>query len=129
MQSSRSRLLAAILGLLGLVVSWMEPAPGGAMNVAGGEIPACCSQPSKKRCCAGECCVAKASIPAGPSTSLPVSPGESLRIVPDWVPPFLALLDDRLGLPSQPRICASPCCSSVRAALLPLFLRDAALLI
>lgn len=128
MRSVRPSVLATILGLMGLISSWLGPMSGTARTVVPGDLPACCLRPSAVRCCSGDCCIARDSSPANPSTSLPALPGTSVRTAPDWVPAFLSWVTVRLGLPFHPSL-PPPSHTCDRAPGLPLFLRDAALLI
>lgn len=128
MKTSRRHRFAAILGLLAVMVSWLVPMAANAGPRHEGRLPACCSHPASKRCCAGECCMARSPVPGSPTTPLPPQPGASIRIAPDWVPAFLALITSSAVQPPK----ATPPLSSRsldRAPRLPLFLRDAALLI
>jgi len=128
MRSSPSRVLAAILGLLGLLASWLVPTSASAGTSSGADLPACCSRPSAKRCCAGDCCIAPNPAAGTPSASLPSLPRTPLRVAPDWVPAFVHLLWNDAAPPFKtPAARPSPVTS--RAPRLPLFLRDAALLL
>ena len=128
MPSTRHRWLAVLLGLMGLVMSLFAPLSASGGESGDGTVPGCCLRVASRRCCSGDCCVAKRPESGVPGSAIPSLPGPSVRITPAWVPAFLEFLASDSARPaamSRP----ARVFHQARATRVPLFLRDAALLI